>query len=418
MNHSTRWWTRTDACRRAAAQRPTRASRQTDTRATSGDRSGRGRADRSKGGGGRGGGPAQHDAERGAHSAGGPPQEPERPAPATVASLPAVTLAERLPVSALLLTFVPVDPNAPAATGAATATAQRGRTRCRSRPRCSTRTITRTRMGQMPDGLSLNEFFDRISLASASNTYEPLRADQQLQLTRLPQRRRRPSRRSRSLSRNCSVNTRNLARGGFETTSTRSQQFRAAPHARAHASPSASRTVPPPRAGSRASPSSRSRCASRVCRAWARRRWRRGGGGHPDARQPARESRAPHVDPAQLATGVSLVRVPLSSPHSSTSSSLNLAGPAGPVAALRPDPRAPARTRPLVRPAAALDARPERRRRAARAAAPQRPERPLGGRRLRAPLPLLPLHADRTVQICESLHSRCVPRSLHHCTAL
>ena len=277
--------------------------------------------------------------------ASGPQQNPYATSAATVSSLPAVTLPNVVPVSAVLLTFVPVDQSAPAATElpAATRATQPDSVSLVPSVLDENHNQNSNWGAAASDQLSLNEFLDRISLTSASNMYEPLRSEQQLQLSSAPVTQTPPPTASQSLTLEQLFHQHpNLARGGFETTSTRSQQFRAAPQLSVHSSSYSVQSSPA--------------TASRFARFPQQAELQQMRFSSLQSFQPAGASvsgaatltlgslRASlqhlNVDAAQLATGVSLVRVPLSSTHSSTSSSLNLAGTGpefAPVAGPSPD---------------------------------------------------------------------------------
>ena len=261
--------------------------------------------------------------------ASGPQQSPYAASAVTVSSLPAVALPNVVPVSAVLLTFVPVEQSAPAATD----------TRALQPDSVSLAPSVldenhnqNSNWGAASDQLSLNEYLDGISLTSASNMFEPLRSEQQLQLSSAPATQTPPPAASQPLTLEQLFHQHpNLARGGFETTSTRSQQFRAAPHLSVHSS---SYSV-------QSSPATASRFARFPQQAELQQmRFSSlqsfgpagasvGGTATPTLGSLRSSLQHLNVDAAQLATGVSLMRVPLSSTHSSTSSSLNLAG-AGP----------------------------------------------------------------------------------------
>lgn len=276
----------------------------------------------------------------------GEPEEEQgpqtRPAPsgaATISSLPAVSLPAVVPFSAVFLTYVPVDPNAPAPS-ASEETAQSCDSVSLAPSVWDENQNPVSNWGTGSDQVSVNDFSERISLGSASNAsfYEPLRTQLQQQLdaaqaTQLP---RWTAAAAQPLSLQQLFNQHpQLERGGFETTSTRSQQFRAPPHLNhqqsnysVQSSPAAAsrfeRLAPPEGQPQPMRFASLQSIAAR-------------GAATPTLGSLRASLGHLNMDPAHLATGVSLVRVPLSSTYSSTSSSLNLAG-AGPVAGHFPAP--------------------------------------------------------------------------------
>lgn len=271
--------------------------------------------------------------EQGSGAGPDPQQVPFASTAQTVSSLPAVSLQNVAPVSAVLLTFVPVDPNAPVPTPATELPA--GTYTQEADSVSLAPSVSAFDENQNPnanwaaagsDQISFSEFVERLSLTSATNMYEPLRTEQQLQLNAARAAQPSPPAASPGITlEQLFPRFPRSARGDFETASTRSgqQQLRARLQPTSYSvqnSPASdSRFVRPPPGQLQ---QMRFSSLQSVTPAGAS----AGGAATPTLGSLRASLEHLRVDPAQLATGVPLVRVSLSSTHSSTSSSLNIAG--------------------------------------------------------------------------------------------